>query len=78
MGEAARTLADAVVFDPVTDDFSAAGMMRVARAGHTASMLQDGRVLIAGGNGADHWALLSMELYDPASGEFSIVSHLLR
>ena len=39
--------------------------MNVARAGHTATLLKDGRVLIVGGG--DNTA----ELFDPASGTFS-------
>ncbi|WP_437738870.1 kelch repeat-containing protein [Sorangium sp. So ce1335] len=38
------------------------------RSGHTATLLQDGRVLVAGGHGGDRTVLLrEVELYDPAS-----------
>ena len=44
--------------------------MTVARCGHTAALLADGRVLIAGGIGAES-LLSSAELYDPKTGTFS-------
>jgi len=43
--------------------FSRTGSMTVARYGHTATLLPDGRVLIAGGGDAD--------IYDPQAGTFS-------
>jgi len=46
--------------------FVPTGDMRTARWQHTATLLTDGRVLIAGGEGG----LSSTELYDPASGTF--------
>jgi hypothetical protein len=45
--------------------FTATGSMTSARAGHTATLLLNGKVLIAGGPGS------SAELYDPISGTFT-------
>lgn len=47
--------------------FRITGSMVVPRSGHTATLLQDGRVLVAGGN-----TLGSAELYDPGTGTFAI------
>ena len=52
---------------PVHGRFSPTGaMVGGGRDGHTATLLPDGRVLVAGGLG-----LASAELYDPATGTFS-------
>jgi hypothetical protein len=48
-----------------TPGFSQTGSMAKARDSHTATLLYDGRVLIAGG------PYSSAELYDPAAGTFS-------
>lgn len=49
--------------------FVQTGAMTTPRAEHTATLLQDGRVLITGGFGTDS-LLSSAELYDPSSGTF--------
>jgi Galactose oxidase, central domain/Kelch motif len=71
-------LLSAELYDPASGSFSSAGAMSTARAGHTASLLNDGRVLIAGGDipcvpapcGSAPNALAS-ELYDPDTNTFS-------
>jgi hypothetical protein len=43
-------ISSAEVFDPLTDRFTAAGSMHVARSNQTVTALSDGRSLIAGGD----------------------------
>jgi hypothetical protein len=50
--------------------FSPTGSMASARDVHTATLLSDGRVLIAGGYDGSK-GLASAELYDPKTGKFS-------
>jgi Galactose oxidase, central domain len=51
--------------------FTATGSMITPRFGHTATLLLNGKVLIAGGRGANGAALVSAEIYDPEIGTFS-------
>jgi hypothetical protein len=73
----AGTLASAELYDPRTGAFSAAGLMTQDRAGHTATGLSDGRILIAGGFRGDSSASSSSaELYDPGVGAFSVTGSM--
>lgn len=48
--------------------------MNIARAGHTATIMKDGRVLIAGGSPVvDKKALRTAEIYDPEQNKFILV-----
>lgn len=66
----AGTLRNAELYDPSSNTFRPAGDMAAAREGHTATLLEDGRVLIAGGVayggiGIFFGTLSGAELYRP-------------
>jgi len=69
LGETGHT---SMVMAQSTGTFSATGSMITARAGHSATLLANGKVLIAGGyqRGFPGIALASAELYDPSAATF--------
>lgn len=61
-------------YDPESNVFWKQGTMNAVRAKHSATLLRDGRVLIAGGGDASATAQNSAEIYDPATGKFASIA----
>jgi galactose oxidase-like protein len=75
-GDACVLRATAEWFDAKTNSFSATSPMVHAREHATASTLQDGRVLIAGGYDDSGSARDSAELYDPSTNTFAMTGSM--
>ena len=66
----------AELFDSVSGSFTPAASLGVARFFPTATLLPDGKVLIAGGEPGTG-PTTTAELFDPASGTFSLLSNTM-
>jgi RHS repeat-associated protein len=63
--------ATAEIYDPVASTFFSTGTLNTSRFDHTATLLPNGQVLIAGGDDVNGNPLASAELYNPATGTFT-------
>ena len=63
------------MFDPTKRTFRSAALMLVPRASHSATLLQDGRVLVAGGC-STNGATASAEVYDGVTNRWSRVGDM--
>ena len=60
----------------VAPSWSITSSLNTARNAHTATLLQNGKVLVAGGSSGNRAFVNSAELYDPDTGEWSYTGNL--
>jgi hypothetical protein len=81
---ASGVTASCEIYNPTTNTFTATGSMATPRALHAACRLADGRVMVAGGTStllpdvpsAIAAALSSVEIYNPANGQWTAANPL--
>jgi large repetitive protein len=71
-----QAVAEAEIYDPVSRTFAPVGSMHVARAFHTATLLSNGKVLIAGGGYGNESNGRTAEIFDPSTGSFTVTGSM--
>jgi hypothetical protein len=72
-----RTDNSSEFFDPVSEKFIPGPKMIAARSGHSATLLPDGSVLIAGGWDANYKSLSAAEIFDPSTNTFAATGEMI-
>jgi hypothetical protein len=71
-----RELASAELYDPMTGIWTPIAPLSTPRAGHTATLLSDGKVLVAGGFSQNNTYIACAELYNPTMGTWSLAGSM--
>jgi len=76
-GSLVQSINASELYSPITNSFTATGSLIAGRSQHTATLLPNGKVLMAGGWGVfgDGENIVS-ELYDPVAGTFSTNAYM--
>jgi hypothetical protein len=69
-------LVSAELYDPASRSWTVTGSLNTARFDQTATLLQNGMVVVAGGFDSDDLAIASAEMYEPASATWSAIESL--
>jgi len=77
LGYVKTTVVEAELYDPGTGTWSTTGNLATPREGHSATLLNNGKVLVAGGYNSSAGRLDSAELYDPDTGTWSTTGNLV-
>ena len=75
-GTSEVAISSAEIFDPATNTFTPANDLNEPRNGHTATLLPNGKVLLAGGWN-QHGRTATAEVYDPQTGAFEYTGSLM-
>jgi hypothetical protein len=70
------SIAGSTTLDITAPRFIRVGSLKTSRGGHTATLLNNGKVLIVGGQGGYLTTQPTAELYDPATGTFSFTNSM--
>ena len=64
------------IWDPATGKWTPTGSMKRKRVRQSLTVLPDGRVLVAGGEGDANMAIRTTEIWDPATGEWAKAANM--